>query len=512
MQHFDEGGITGASEGLNDTETVQQKSDKESADAQAAADQSRKDNPIAYTGPEESFSNPDADRVTQDTPSQIASSPAPQDVTPQGEGTQLAESQSAVPINPSAPSDVQAPRADGTIPQQTMSDGTGLSSAKPRPGPTPSAPKSQPSLSLNQQLAQNEVEQKNNQMALANNDAQFEQAIKNGAIKPNRIYQNMDTGQKIGNAIALVLGGIASANGQGNPALKALNDAVDKDIDAQKNDQSQSQNLWKVHNDSLHSNIAATLQARNNLLTDAKVKLEQQMGDLPGGTANLRAQALHTQLSAEIAQGQNKIAAYQTLANPDPGTGEQAYQQKLQALHATNPELAKDAQTKYIPGVGVARIPVAEKDREGLQEWSALDKTLDQALNFTKTKGTTLYGTAADQQAKDLQGTLQLQIGKLLGLNRINEYEAKKYEDMIKSPGAFRSDVARQSFNDLKNEIASKRQSFMQGFGITPFASSQYAPNGQAAPSMHAREGQTGTLPDGRRIIIKNGQAVPLGG
>lgn len=61
------------------------------------------------------------------------------------------------------------------------------------------------------------------------------QDIQTNQINPNRYFESMNTGQKISNAIGLLLGGIGGGLlHQENPVMKFINAQVDRDIEAQK--------------------------------------------------------------------------------------------------------------------------------------------------------------------------------------------------------------------------------------------------------------------------------------
>ena len=60
--------------------------------------------------------------------------------------------------------------------------------------------------------------------------------VSSSTVDPNRFYKNLTTGQKIGSAIGLILGGFGAANGHGNPAVDVITGAINRDIDAQKTD------------------------------------------------------------------------------------------------------------------------------------------------------------------------------------------------------------------------------------------------------------------------------------
>lgn len=361
-----------------------------------------------------------------------------------------------------------------------------------------------PQKSLDEELAENAK----NQQDIANRTKVADDNLKNlVSIEPNRLWHNMDTSQKVGTAIAMVLGGLGAGLTHGkNEAAEYFDNAINRDIESQKNDNSNKINLWKMHREGLGSEAAANLQTKNDLLLAAQVKLHEQMGELPGPMANQRALALNQKLEEERQLNKIKLDAFKNVnsssSNPN-GSSEEAYLNKLQNLQMIAPELHKDAQAKYIPGIGVAQLPVDEKMHESLQHLDALDNKLDKAINFAKKVGTTYPLTEHNQEANDLQNSIQLDIGKIHDLNRINEWEAKKYEKMIGNPGQIRSGTAIQSFKDLKDEIRMKRQATLNGLHVTPFSNSRISSTGESAPIKIGR--------DGKQYYQKGNYMIPVG-
>lgn len=58
--------------------------------------------------------------------------------------------------------------------------------------------------------------------------------IKNFQLDPNRVWKNKSTGNKVLSLIGIILGGYGHALGGSNPALKIIDDEIDRDIEAQK--------------------------------------------------------------------------------------------------------------------------------------------------------------------------------------------------------------------------------------------------------------------------------------
>ena len=78
--------------------------------------------------------------------------------------------------------------------------------------------------------------------------------ISNAHIDPQRLYKNMDTSSKIESGIGLILGGIGGGlTHQENPVLKMMNNAIDRDVEAQKADINNKHTLVAAYNSQVHN-------------------------------------------------------------------------------------------------------------------------------------------------------------------------------------------------------------------------------------------------------------------
>lgn len=94
--------------------------------------------------------------------------------------------------------------------------------------------------------------------------------VRDSKIDPNRVWNNASTGGKIAASLGLIFGGIgAGMTHQPNLAAEFLEKTIANDIDAQKADQSNKTNLYKLglekYKDSQSAQQFATLQASNIL-------------------------------------------------------------------------------------------------------------------------------------------------------------------------------------------------------------------------------------------------------
>jgi hypothetical protein len=163
-------------------------------------------------------------------------------------------------------------------------------------------------------------------------DEAFKNAMQSKTIDPDRYLNNMGTGSKIAAGIGMLLGGIGQGFGVENTASKVLQNSIERDIDAQKNDQSKEMNLWKMNRDKMGTEMGADLATQNQLYTGLKYKIEQAASQFKGPLAQQRA-------AAEIAQiGQKQADNNFKMSLMNSGDGDPAM--KVQFL--VPPERQKD--------------------------------------------------------------------------------------------------------------------------------------------------------------------------
>lgn len=296
-------------------------------------------------------------------------------------------------------------------------------------------------------------------------------AYESKVIDPNRFWNDKSTGSKVASIFGMLLSGIgAGLSGQKNFAIEALDRAVDKDIDAQKNDQSKSLNAWKMNRESTASDIEATLKTQDQAYTALKYKLAQAQNQFMGPQALDRAKQANALIDQKIAENHFKMA----LINPTQesmGGGEQGYTQHLRGLQIVAPELYKDAESKYIPNVGVARVPLTAENRTELTAYDALGKNIDKAIDFQKNVAGNM-GTWTPEnrsQAQALQSQLNVSLGELYNLKRLNDHEYKNYGAQIGDIGSINTGGVVTKLQALKDQLGDRKRSLVTNLGVTPF-------------------------------------------
>lgn len=120
-------------------------------------------------------------------------------------------------------------------------------------------------------------------------DAQLEKAFLDKKIDPERYLSNQGTGTRIASAIGMMLSGIGSGiTGQPNLAVQRVNQAIEKDIEAQKEDKSSAMNLWKMNREAFGNDMQANLATQSQLLTVAKTKAMSAAAQSNNAQAQMR--------------------------------------------------------------------------------------------------------------------------------------------------------------------------------------------------------------------------------
>lgn len=301
-------------------------------------------------------------------------------------------------------------------------------------------------------------------------DKVLSDAYHNKKVDPDRYWNNKSTGSKIAASIGLILGGMGGAlTGRANPALENINRAISNDIDAQRSDQSQAFNLWKMNKDAMGSEAQANLATQNQMLNAAKYKMSEAQATTQNAMAQQQLNQAKTGIEQQIATN-NWMRS--RLSGGAPGT-EQQHVAEMNVMQQLRPDLYKDMQSKYLPGVGIARVPVEKANKDAFLAFDEMQKAVNDAKAFQANVGTVIPGTPNAAAAESKKQAIALAMNKLNGLNRLNEAELRSFQGMIDGVGGFRTSRANAQLDELTNQIQRKKQSEMGSLGIVPFKQAQ---------------------------------------
>lgn len=260
--------------------------------------------------------------------------------------------------------------------------------------------------------------------------------IGKGHINPNQYLQDMGVPGKISTAIGLILGGIGAGKHGNNAALTYLNSQIERDVSSQKADMANKHNLLSALNKQYDDTVVAENMFRairaNTLADQVAAASATSQGALAKATGSTAAGALKQQASQYLRQAQlagMQAGVQKSTPGSDMDSKANAY---LQAARVVDPKNAEEFEKRYVPGVGVASVPLEPKDRELLQKKTELHELLRKSGDFLQDSGKLgpiLPARKAEGTA--LQNQINLKMGELANLTRFTPEENKIYQRSV---------------------------------------------------------------------------------
>lgn len=327
---------------------------------------------------------------------------------------------------------------------------------------------------LGQQVAQNELLNQNFQ----DNNKQYGQAIsdfidanQNQKIDPNRVFANQSTGQKVQTAIGLILGGIGGGLlHTENPALKEINNLIDRDIESQKSEMGQKDNLLKLNLMKFGNMNEAVKMTQAMLATKTSLELQKAAAQSQDPIAKQRA----LQAAGTIDAGSAKTIQEMSTLKSQMDLRKQIQQGGIQNADPASlvKMLVPEGQQKDVAHeIGTAQVAAKSKD--------VLLSHFDQAAKDVRfaTGGHPLYGTIINPPSIKAMSALE---DPLIhdSEGRVNEFEKKDLAGL--RPQSFDSDdtvaAKRQAYQQFIDRKASAPLAKANGIDVQKFQSTMAKP------------------------------------
>lgn len=208
------------------------------------------------------------------------------------------------------------------------------------------------------------------------------QDIKDGYIDPQKYWDNHS---KVASGIGMILAGFNPTNSP-NAAMNFLKFQMEQNLQSQAHNLNAKQNL-----------LSANLHQFGNL-RDAMDMTRMMQNDIMGHelqSAAAKAQTPMAKASALQAAGQLQMEsapmfqqfalrrAMMNLSNAQPGNSG-AIDHMLGYMRVVNPEMAKEMQSRYVPGVGLASISVPDAVRSEMTAKQNFQVALSRLADWTK--------------------------------------------------------------------------------------------------------------------------------
>jgi hypothetical protein len=276
--------------------------------------------------------------------------------------------------------------------------------------------------------------------AFAQQVAAVQKDFDNGHITPKTyadLFADKSTPAKVATLFGMLVAGMGSGlTGQKNSVMAMMDNVINNDLDAQKNSKSNQMNFMNLAQQHLlnQANIGRLGAETKNLglvgeqtrrelayQMQARAAFHDQMLAAQNEKDPVKKQQMlqtlgiiSQQLDSRAMQAKDMINAKSALTqgmmgamgqNPD---SEQAFQSQMRQLRLTGHEdLAKDMESKYMPGLGRASTPLSQDDRTKLRSGLEFGQALQRFTNFAQNNSGSLDPRVISQGkalASELQG------------------------------------------------------------------------------------------------------------
>lgn len=233
------------------------------------------------------------------------------------------------------------------------------------------------------------------QQQLMNENAQLSKDVANGHIDPNHFVNNQSTAGKISTTLGILFSGLGAGAHGTNMAVNILQDHINKDIDAQKADLGNKQNLLTQNFHRLGNLQAATAatQAQNYAMLQGQIMKQAYQDGSAGALA--QAKMATDSLQMKMAPLTMQLSQYQA-------------QRQLMSRNDIDP------MTKAMM-LGGPSTPMGKMYMQQAQQQQQTQKTMADFDQAAKDKGTLKYllrdSPAQKALAVDAMGPLHKNIG-----------------------------------------------------------------------------------------------------
>jgi len=310
-------------------------------------------------------------------------------------------------------------------------------------------------LQQKQENYMNELSDVNNEMNNLRAD------IMQNKIDPRRFISDMSTGNKIGTAIGLVLGGIgAGLTGGENVVLKQLNNYIEQDLYAQKANLGKKESLLNALNQK-YGNINQAMQMARIMMTDS---LSLQMKRIASQYAGkIEAQ----RLNAEIGKLDQSVAdQVDTFAKSRMYTSGKEIPAELDPYREQRVSLGS-GETLYT----ASEKGTTEKQKV-LDSIKKVRATLQKMDEIRKTKGSAFLPTPTKAKMQDLQGDLKFPLYSIYIGPDYTERNAAAIKDKIPDPTILSDDVFNYKMLNLRKELEEKENEIKRSLYKAPIKDS----------------------------------------
>lgn len=265
-------------------------------------------------------------------------------------------------------------------------------------------------------------------------------AIVNQKIDPNRLWNNMSTGNKVLAAISIALGGIGAGlqgHGAQNVALDVIQKEIDRDIDAQVKDLGKKQTLYSENLRRLGDERAAKAATKSQLLSIAQAQANAIAARSGSAVAMAQMKSINAQADMQKAQLNREAAIFNFKQQVLGGGGREGGIPVSQENPAVLEQVIPDYSKKRVVIGNKAYVAGSERSAELVGKMEPLYKEVqDEVANLQKLykEGVLTSATSQRGEAKATMNRLAVAVNALNGNVRFSELSKDMIEKMFSDP------------------------------------------------------------------------------
>lgn len=287
--------------------------------------------------------------------------------------------------------------------------------------------------------------------ALTEEQQKLTNDVQTAKIDPTRIYDNMSTGNRVLAGISILLGGLGQGltGAKSNPAMDVINNAIDRDIDAQKANLGKKQNLLSINLAKMGDLRNALAATKMQMMTVANTQVQAQAMKAGSKSALAAAQMFQGQMDLDMSKLKYQIASAQAMEdklNQPEG---------ISAKDAS--KLPQDLQDKMVQLPNGNYMPAWNKESatEVKKKQVAMYPILSllQEANAFMDQGGTLLGTVRDAKADELRERIKIQLKNLYELGQLTKGDEAIINPLLPNLGDFFNAKARQTVKSIQKQV-----------------------------------------------------------
>jgi hypothetical protein len=303
------------------------------------------------------------------------------------------------------------------------------------------------------ELKANEIERKRQTDKAMQEINKLQTDVLTQKIDPTRVWSNMSTGNRVLAGISIFLGGVAGGmQGTENRALGIIQDAVNKDIDAQKAEMGKKQNMLSL-NMAKYNNIQdAAAATKAQLLSITQAQINQAAAKMGSKQALAAAQVANGQIDlqkAALLQQVGASAAAAAKLNNPAGISPKDVMKLSQDIRST---LVQMPNGNYIPAFDKESARSVKTTQEEMYPIKSLMTEASKLMD----QGGTLPLSRRNAEASRLEKNILIELKNLKKLGQLTEGDMGIIEPLLPSLGDFFQAKSRDAISSINRQIEAR--------------------------------------------------------